>query len=112
MNAILVQLKQETFLLLAVAAACFAYPLEHAMLSHGHGVALAAGIALIVAIICASLRVAHHAELLAQKVGDPYGTMILTLAAVLVEVVILGIMMSNEPSPTLVRDTIYSAVIF
>ena len=36
--------------------------------------------------------------------------MILTLAAVLVEVVILAIMMSNEPSPTLVRDTIYSAV--
>jgi Ca2+:H+ antiporter len=36
--------------------------------------------------------------------------MILTLAAVLVEVVILAIMMSNEASPTLVRDTIYSAV--
>jgi Ca2+:H+ antiporter len=36
--------------------------------------------------------------------------MILTLAAVLVEVVILGIMMSHTSSPTLVRDTIYSAV--
>lgn len=110
MNAILVQLKQEKFLLLAIIAACVAYPLEQTMLGHGHGVALASGLALIAAIICASLRVAHHAELLAQKVGDPYGTMILTLAAVLVEVVILGIMMSNEPSPTLVRDTIYSAV--
>ena len=48
--------------------------------------------------------------MLAEKFGDPYGTMILTLSAVLVEVVVLGIMMSNEPSPTLVRDTIYSAV--
>jgi Ca2+:H+ antiporter len=47
---------------------------------------------------------------LAEKVGEPYGTMILTLAAVLVEVVILGIMMSHTSSPTLVRDTIYSAV--
>jgi Ca2+/H+ antiporter len=110
MNAILAQLKEEKFLLLAIIAACVAYPLEHTMLSHGHSVALISGIALIAAIICASLRVAHHAELLAHKVGDPYGTMILTLAAVLVEVVILGIMMSNEPSPTLVRDTIYSAV--
>ena len=36
--------------------------------------------------------------------------MILTLSAVLVEVVILAIMMSNQASPTLVRDTIYSAV--
>lgn len=101
---------QEKFLLLAVIAACVAYPLEHALLGNGHTVALLAGIALVVFIICASMRVAHHAELLAEKVGDPYGTMILTLSAVLVEVVILAIMMSNEPSPTLVRDTIYSAV--
>jgi len=36
--------------------------------------------------------------------------MILTLSAVLVEVVVLAIMMMHEPSPTLVRDTIYSAV--
>ncbi|MFJ3483400.1 calcium:proton antiporter [Pseudomonas sp. NPDC090202] len=103
-------LGQEKFLLLAVIAACVAYPLEHVLLGHGHSVALLAGIALVVFIICASMRVAHHAELLAEKVGDPYGTMILTLSAVLVEVVILAIMMSNEPSPTLVRDTIYSAV--
>lgn len=103
-------LKQEKFLLLAVIATFFAYVYEHQLLSHGHTVALIAGIALVGFIICASLRVAHHAELLAEKVGDPYGTMILTLSAVLVEVVILAIMMSNEPSPTLVRDTIYSAV--
>jgi len=103
-------LKQEKFLLLAIIAAFVAYPLEHWLLSNGQLVALAAGIALVLFIVCASMRVAHHAELLAEKVGDPYGTMILTLSAVLVEVVILAIMMSNEPSPTLVRDTIYSAV--
>jgi Ca2+:H+ antiporter len=89
---------------------CLAYPLEAQLLGHGQQVALISGILLVVAIICASMRVAHHAELLAEKVGDPYGTMILTLSAVLVEVVILAIMMNNEPSPTLVRDTIYSAV--
>ncbi|AJO76397.1 MULTISPECIES: calcium:proton antiporter [Pseudomonas] len=103
-------LKQESFLLLALLAALVAYPLEHALLGSGQGVALAAGLVLIGFIVAASMRVAHHAELLAEKVGDPYGTMILTLAAVLVEVVILAIMMSNEASPTLVRDTIYSAV--
>ncbi|MDR9754867.1 calcium:proton antiporter [Pseudomonas sp. SZMC_28357] len=103
-------LKQEKFLLLAVLAAVVAYPLEHWMLHSGQVVALSAGLVLIGFIVAASMRVAHHAELLAEKVGDPYGTMILTLAAVLVEVVILAIMMSNEASPTLVRDTIYSAV--
>lgn len=103
-------LKQEAFLLLAIVATCVAYPLEHWLLGSGQVVALVAGLVLVGFIICASMRVAHHAEVLAEKVGDPYGTMILTLSAVLVEVVILAIMMSNEPSPTLVRDTIYSAV--
>ncbi|AZC99943.1 calcium:proton antiporter [Pseudomonas chlororaphis] len=103
-------LKQESFLLLALLAALVAYPLEHALLNSGQGVALISGLVLIGFIVAASMRVAHHAELLAEKVGDPYGTMILSLAAVLVEVVILAIMMSNEASPTLVRDTIYSAV--
>ncbi|MBX8535054.1 calcium:proton antiporter [Pseudomonas cichorii] len=103
-------LRQEKFLLLAIIATFVAYPLEHMLLGNGQTVALIAGLALVGFIVCASLRVAHHAEQLAEKVGDPYGTMILTLSAVLVEVVILAIMMSNEPSPTLVRDTIYAAV--
>jgi len=103
-------IKQEYWLLLAVLAALIALPMEHALLGHGQGIALAGALALIAAIVCASLRVAHHAEQLAERVGDPYGTMILTLSAVLVEVVILAIMMSNQASPTLVRDTIYSAV--
>ena len=103
-------LKDEKLLLLAIVMVALAYPLEHWLLSNGQITALAAGVVLVAAIVCASMRVAHHAEVLAAKVGDPYGTMILTLSAVLVEVVILAIMMSNEASPTLVRDTIYSAV--
>ncbi|PTQ67417.1 calcium:proton antiporter [Pseudomonas sp. GV071] len=106
----LAHFKDEKLLLIAIAAVAIAYPLEHALLHSGQGVALVGALALVGAIICASMRVAHHAELLAHRVGDPYGTMILTLAAVLVEVVVLAIMMSNEASPTLVRDTIYSAV--
>ncbi|WP_277961522.1 calcium:proton antiporter [Pseudomonas sp. RIT-To-2] len=102
--------KQEKYLLLALIVTCAAYPLEPQLVGHGHGIALLAGVVLVAAIVCASVQVAQHAELLAEKVGDPYGTMILTLSAVLVEVVILAIMMSNEASPTLVRDTIYSAV--
>lgn len=103
-------LTQEKLLLLAALSAVLAWPLEPLLLGYGHAVALLAGFVLVGAIVCASMRVAQHAELLAEKVGDPYGTMILTLSAVLVEVVILAIMMSNEASPTLVRDTIYSAV--
>src|SRR5215216_419478 len=102
--------REELFLVIAALAAVLAFPLEHAVLGAGQAVSLAAAVALITAILLASVRVAHHAEELAERVGEPYGTMILTLSAVLVEVVILAIMMSHTSSPTLVRDTIYSAV--
>lgn len=48
--------------------------------------------------------------MLAHKYGEPYGTLILTSSAVIVEIVIIAIMMANSGNPTLVRDTIYSAV--
>ena len=103
-------LTREKLLVLALLSAVLAYSVEHWLLGSGQVTARVSAILLIAAIVCASMRVAHHAEVLAEKVGDPYGTMILTLAAVLVEVIILAIMMRNDASPTLVRDTIYSAV--
>ncbi len=104
--------KEEKFLIAALVVAMSAYLLEHAVVELGRGVALLAAAALVATIVLASIRVAHHAELLAIKVGDPYGTMILTLSALAVEVIILAIMMTGENSPTLVRDTIYSALMF
>ncbi|MBP2558312.1 Ca2+:H+ antiporter [Neorhizobium galegae] len=103
-------LKQERFLIVALAAGLVAYSIEHSVLEAGQTASLIAAVVLIGIIILASTRVAHHAEVLARKVGDPYGTMILTLSAVAVEVLILAIMMGNASSPTLVRDTIYAAV--
>jgi Ca2+:H+ antiporter len=102
--------RQEIFLLVALAFVALSYLFEHTLLEQGRFVSLAAAVVLIAVIVLASTRVAHHAEVLAHKVGDPYGTMILTLSAVAVEVLILAIMMQNSNSPTLVRDTIYSAV--
>lgn len=101
---------KEKNLLLGVAIAAIATPLEHAILHMGQAASLIAALLMISGIILVALRVAHHAEILAEKVGEPYGTMILTLSAVLVEVVILAIMLSHNPSPTLARDTIYSAL--
>lgn len=104
------RIRQERFLILAMLVAAAAYATEHTILSAGRSVTLAAAFVIIVTIMLASTRVARHAEVLAVKVGDPYGTMILTLSAVLVEVVVLAIMMQAAASPTLVRDTIYAAV--
>ncbi|GAB1579088.1 calcium:proton antiporter [Bordetella petrii] len=103
-------LKQEALLLLALAIAVAAYGAGGRLTGSGLDIAVTATVVLVMAIICASQRVAFHAEQLAHRLGDPYGTMVLTLSAVLVEVVVLGIVISHEPSPTLVRDTIYAAV--
>lgn len=103
-------LKSERNLLFPIAAALAAFAFEHEILAAGKTASLIAAVVLVVTIVIASVRVAKHAEHLARRVGDPYGTMILTLSAVLVEVIILAIMMMAETSPTLVRDTIYAAV--
>ena len=67
-------------------------------------------VVLFAVIIYASLAVAHHAELLAEKFGEPYGTLILTISAVTVEVMIIAIMILHSHNPVLARDTIYSAI--
>ncbi|WP_235074371.1 calcium:proton antiporter [Asticcacaulis sp. AC466] len=103
-------LKQEKNLLIGALTALIAFTFEHTILEMGQAASLIAASVLVVAIIMVSLRVAHHAEVLAEKFGEPYGTMILTLSAVLVEVIILVMMLSHTSSPTLARDTIYSAV--
>ncbi len=103
-------LKEEKFLLLGALVAACAYPLEHSLLAAGQAVSLLAAGVLIGAILLTSLRVAHHAELLAIRFGEPYGTMLLTISAVLVEVVILVMMLAHTSSPALARDTIYSAI--
>ncbi len=104
-------LRNEIFMVVGVLVAVGAIFFEHNLAHSGQMVALVATATIVLGMILVSTRIAHHAEVLAAKVGDPYGSMILTIAAVAVEVVILAIIMqSGESQPTLVRDTIYSAV--
>ena len=61
-------------------------------------------------IISLAFQLAHQVEYVADKLKEPYGTMILTISAVIIEVVIFVMMMSHASSTTLARDAIYSAV--
>jgi len=62
-------------------------------------------------VVYAALGVVRHAEQLAEKYGEPYGTLILTISAVTVEVVMLTTMiLHGENDPTLARDTIFATV--
>lgn len=101
---------QEKALAIAIIAIAVLLPLEHSLLAMGlTGVGL--GFAGVFAVILvATFRVAHHGEILAHKYGEPYGTLILTGSAVTVEVIMLVILMQSGDNPTLVRDTIYAAL--
>lgn len=109
-GGLLASARREIILVPAILAGIAAFAFEHELLGMGPTGSLAGAAILIAAIIAVSVRVAHHAEVLAAKVGDPYGSMILTISAVLVEVIILTILMTSSSSPTLARDTIFSAV--
>jgi len=105
-------LKSELPILISLIVLGIGLAFEHGAIEHG-GAALWGLLAVILAaIIGVAFRIAHHAEVLAMRLGEPYGTLILTLAAVSVEVVILVVLLQGSPNPTLARDTVFSAVMF
>src|SRR5436853_4337668 len=53
----------------------------------------------------------HHAEVIAERVGEPYGTLLLTLAVTIIEVALIAtIMLGEKEVPTLARDTVFAVV--
>jgi Ca2+:H+ antiporter len=66
------------------------------------------GIVLIITVLAA----VHHAELIAHKLGEPFGTFLLALAVTVIEVgLILTLMLQGKAgAETLARDTVFSAV--
>ena len=88
-------------LALATFAATLAMP-GGAMLTAG------AAPALIAAVIAA----VHHAEVVAHRVGEPFGTLVLALAVTAIEVsLIVSVMVAGGgEKATLARDTVYATV--
>jgi len=62
-------------------------------------------------IVWASFGVVHEAEELAERLGEPYGTLILTLSIVIIEVALVGaVMLGAQGAPTLGRDTMFAVL--
>ena len=87
-------IKNEKAIFVALISLVLITPLEHQILQTSLFNTLALFVIFSV-IMYAAVNVAHHAEMLAEKYGEPYGTMILTSSAVLVEVLMIGIMMNK-----------------
>ncbi|MDQ2634461.1 MAG: ionic transporter [Pseudomonadota bacterium] len=53
----------------------------------------------------------HHAEAIAHRIGEPYGTLVLTFAVTTIEVtVIVSMMLHGDNNPTLARESVFSTV--
>ena len=65
-----------------------------------------------VVLVGAVLVAVHHAEVVAHRVGEPFGSLILAVAVTIIEVgLILSITASGGPqTATLARDTVFAAI--
>jgi Ca2+:H+ antiporter len=65
-----------------------------------------------VVLMGAVIAAVHHAEVVAHRVGEPFGALVLALAVTIIEVaLIVSMMLAGGPdSATLPRDTMFSAI--
>jgi Ca2+:H+ antiporter len=70
-------------------------------------------VALVTALLAgAVLAAVHHAEVVAHRVGEPYGSLVLAVAVTVIEVALIVTLMigGKGETATLARDTVFAAV--
>ena len=70
-------------------------------------------VALVAVVLAATVLAAvHHAEVVALRVGEPFGSLVLAVAVTIIEVaLIVTLMVSGGPeAASLARDTVFAAV--
>ncbi len=67
--------------------------------------------ALFIVMLWLAFAVVRHAESLATLLGEPYGTLILTLSVIGIEVALIAsVMVTGVNKPTLARDTMFAVI--
>ncbi|MFE0456167.1 calcium:proton antiporter [Streptomyces sp. NPDC058914] len=70
-------------------------------------------VALVTLVLAgAVLAAVHHAEVVAHRVGEPFGSLVLAVAVTIIEVALIVTLMADGggKSATLARDTVFAAV--
>jgi Ca2+:H+ antiporter len=69
-------------------------------------------LALGTVLVACVLAAVHHAEVVAHRVGEPFGTLVLALAVTVIEVALIVSLMlaSGDAAAALARDTIFAAI--
>ena len=80
-----------------------------AWFAHPEGIVLGVLALLLVAAVLAAV---HHAEVVAHRVGEPYGSLVLAVAVTIIEVGLIVTLMVTTDKDTsgLARDTVFAAV--
>lgn len=74
-------------------------------------VAAVSFVVILAAIVVAAFRVIHEAEHLARALGEPFGTLILTLSIVIIEVILIAsVMLGPGESTTIARDSLFAVM--
>ena len=86
--------------------------LKEAVIGHLPPIAeMAASVLILAFAIWMVFIVLRHAEDIAHKVGEPYGTLVLTVAVTAIEAsVIVSVMLHGEQNPALARESVFSTV--
>ncbi|WP_062267500.1 calcium:proton antiporter [Endozoicomonas arenosclerae] len=106
-------LTSEPGLYAGIAASVFFYSLCSRYLTTGSSAAVSAGLffLLFVVMLWSSFGVVRHADGLAVQLGEPYGTLILTLSVISIEVIMISaVMLTGSHNPTLGRDVMFSVL--
>lgn len=82
--------------------------LASSLLQLGTGFAAVLALGLVASVLAA----VHHAEVVAHRVGEPFGTFLLAVAVTVIEVaLIVSLMLSGGPEASaLARDTVFAAI--
>src|SRR5215471_8620248 len=77
-----------------------------------HGASVPVIVAGACVLITTVYTAVHHAEVVALRVGEPFGTLVLALAVTTIEVALIVSMMiaGGADTASLARDTLFSAV--
>src|SRR5262252_2852560 len=71
-------------------------------------------VVIVALFLCgAVLAAVHHAEVVAHRVGEPFGSLVLAVAVTVIEVALIVTLMvsGGDKASALARDTVFSAVI-
>lgn len=65
-----------------------------------------------IALAAAVLAAVHHAEVVAHRVGEPFGSLVLAVAVTIIEVALIVTLMisGGKDTASLARDTVFAAV--